>query len=332
MEFEPAWLLALPLFFALGWWACRLERQHSAKSIRGQGEAARAGKADKAPDASSQALLAILRDTPDEALTVLTEQIGREPDSVTLQCALALLYRARGETDRAIRVHQGLIERSDIGPALRHRARLELGVDFIKAGLIDRAQDTLALLDDTEFAVPALRHRLAIAQTVRDWPRALALIDQLEPRTGESMAVQRMHLHCEVAHSNADPQLARAAIDAAMQADAQHPRPWLLLGQWAWSQQDAQAAVDAWSRLTELSPEHLALVGSAWTEAWQQLGSEQEASRRLEAVASRLPRAAALHRCGQCGFKARRHYWQCPGCSAWDTVPARGEVALGLSD
>jgi lipopolysaccharide biosynthesis regulator YciM len=332
MEFEPWWLLALPLFFALGWWACRLERRYSSRPSEGLGEATASGVTGSSTDARSQALLALLRDAPDEALNVLTQQIGREPDSVALQSALALLYRARGETDRAIRVHQALSERSDIGQSQQHRARLELGVDFIKAGLIDRAEDTLAALAGTEFSVPALRHRLMIAQTVRDWTRALGLLDQLEPSAGESMAVHRMHLHCEVAHSSQDPQQARAAIDAALQAFAEHPRPWLLLGQWAWSQQDARAAAEAWSRLAELSPEHLALVGPAWKDVWRQLADAHEGTRRLEAIASRLPRAAALHRCSQCGFKARRHYWQCPGCSAWDTLPARGEVALGLSD
>jgi lipopolysaccharide biosynthesis regulator YciM len=35
--------------------------------------------------------------------------------------------------------------------------------------------------------------------------------------------------------------------------------------------------------------------------------------------------AARLGRfvCGHCGFKARRHYWQCPGCSRWDTYAPR---------
>ncbi|MFN7288187.1 MAG: hypothetical protein ACK5SV_03560 [Burkholderiales bacterium] len=332
MEFEPWWLLALPLFFAMGWWASRLDRRQAARLPNGARQARASGAAGGAADAPSQALLALLRDTPDQAMALLTEQIRLEPDSVALQSALALMYRGRGETDRAIRVHQALAERSDISTDQRDHARLELGLDFIKAGLIDRAEDTLATLNGTGYALAALRHRLIIAQTVRDWPRALGLIDQLEPLAGESMALQRMHLHCEVAHSSQDPQRARQAIDEAQRAFAEHPRPWLLLGQWAWSQKDARAAADAWERLAELSPEHMALVGPAWSEVWAALGDAQQGSRRLAESAARLPRATVLHRCGQCGFKARRHYWQCPGCSAWDSIAARGEVALGLSD
>lgn len=332
MEFEPWWLLALPLFFALGWWACRLERRHAARLPDEAGHGRPSGPAGPDRDARTQALLALLRDTPDRAMDLLTEQIRLEPDSFALQSALALLYRGRGETDRAIRVHQALADRADMDTNLRNGARLELGLDFIKAGLIDRAEDTLATLDGSEYAVPALRHRLVIAQTVRDWPRALPLLDQLEQLTGESMALQRMHLHCEVAHASQEPRQAREAIDTALKAFAEHPRPWLLLGQWAWSQQDARAAADAWSRLAELSPEHLALVGPSWQEAWAAAGDAEEGARRLSAASARLPRPLALHRCTQCGFKARRHYWQCPGCNAWDTLPARGEVALGLSD
>lgn len=332
MEFEPWWLLALPLFFAMGWWASRLDRRQGSRQTDGPGRIGRSGATVVAADASTTALLALLRDTPDQALAVLTEQIRLEPDSAALQTALALMYRSRGETDRAIRVHQALADRSDISGDQRDRARLELGLDFIKAGLIDRAEATLATLEGTDYAVPSLRHRLAIAQTVRDWPRALLLLDTLEPLAGESMALQRMHLHCEVAHASQAPQQAREAIDAALRAFADHPRPWLLLGQWAWSQKDARGAADAWARLAELSPEHMALVGTAWTEVWDVLGDAREGSRRLAEIEARWPRATVLHRCGRCGFKARRHYWQCPGCSAWDTLPARGERALGLSD
>ncbi len=339
MEFEPWWLLALPLFFALGWWASRLERRTSGQEHEQVSPATRRHAARREEDEPTQALLALLRDAPERAIEILTLQIQKEPDSAALQSALALLYRNRGETDRAIRVHQALADRGDLSPEQGARARLELGLDFLKAGLIDRAEDTLALLEGSPYAAQALRHRVAIAQMVKDWPRAVRLLGQMSsdtpassrsPGTADPVALQRMHLHCELAHASEDAQQARQAIDAALQACADHPRPWLLMGQWSWSQQDASAAVDAWSRMLALSPEHAVLLGPDWQAAWTALCQTAEGVNRLSEAQGRLPRPLALHRCSACGFKARRHYWQCPGCTAWDTIPARGEMPIGL--
>ncbi|HEY1229493.1 MAG TPA: lipopolysaccharide assembly protein LapB, partial [Ramlibacter sp.] len=29
------------------------------------------------------------------------------------------------------------------------------------------------------------------------------------------------------------------------------------------------------------------------------------------------------YRCAACGFESRLHFWQCPGCQAWDSDPPR---------
>lgn len=332
MEFEPWWLLALPVFFALGWWASRLERRGSSQGTQDSRSTHQNASARHEGDPRLQALLALLEDEPDRAIDALTVQIQQEPDSVALQSALALLYRGRGETDRAIRVHQALADRNDLSSRQRDLARLELGRDFIKAGLIDRAEETLAQLQESDYADQALRHRIAIAQTVRDWPRALQLLEGRTAGTDpvDPVSVQRMHLHCEVAHASAEAEVARRSIDAALQACKDHPRPWLLLGQWCWSQKDARGAVDAWSRMLELDPEHLVLIRADWREAWDLLSESPEGTRRLQQALERWPRAVPMHRCSECGFKARRHYWQCPGCTAWDSIPVRGDLPVDL--
>lgn len=318
LEFEPWWLLALPLFFALGWWASRLEHRASARGAAPGGET----------PASEQALVALLRDDTPGAVAALTARMGQDPDTAGLQSALALLYRRRGEVDRAIRVHQALADRTDLSADARLRASLELGVDFIQAGLMDRAESTLAALEGTALAPAALSHRIDLAQSVRDWRKALSLIAASEAAGGPSQALRRMHLHCEIAHESADSDQARAEIDQALQACSEHPRPWMLLGLWASSRHDPPAAIDAWTQMAGFSAEHLLLVQSAWTQAWAAQGQAQAGERRWAELLETLPRRAPVHACTQCGFKARRHYWQCPGCNAWDTLPARGELPI----
>jgi lipopolysaccharide biosynthesis regulator YciM len=315
LEIEPWWLLALPLFFALGWWASRLDQRASARTAAPAGESM----------ASEQALLALLRDDAPAAIEALTARLGVEPDSASLQCALGLLYRRRGEVDRAIRVHQALADRADLDPVERQRAQLELGIDFVKAGLIDRAEATLSGLEGSPFASEALGHRIEMAQSVRDWPRALSLTEAAERTGAPSQAIRRMHLHCEMAHESADPDLAREAIERAFEATRDHPRPWMLLGLWASSRNDTAGAIEAWTRMAALSPEHLILVQRAWQDAWAAMGDADTGARQWSEQMAAIPHRAAVHACAQCGFKARRHYWQCPGCNAWDTLAARGE-------
>lgn len=38
----------------------------------------------------------------------------------------------------------------------------------------------------------------------------------------------------------------------------------------------------------------------------------------------------ARYQCSHCGFKARQFYWQCPGCSRWETYPPRRTEELNV--
>ncbi|GGI18410.1 MAG: lipopolysaccharide assembly protein LapB [Oxalicibacterium faecigallinarum] len=38
----------------------------------------------------------------------------------------------------------------------------------------------------------------------------------------------------------------------------------------------------------------------------------------------------ARYQCSHCGFKARQYYWQCPGCSKWETYPPRRTEELNV--
>ena len=384
MEFELWWLLALPLFFGLGWLASRLDQRHAP---RGTGQL---------PDAYFRGLNFLLNEQADKAIDAFIDVVRLDPETVELHFALGNLFRRRGETDRAIRVHQNLVERASIEAGQREHALYELGQDFLKAGLLDRAEDTFTRLEASSYGGAALRHRLEIAQMVRDWPAAIALAARLPADEG-GQAREIAHFHCELAVRAMDGQdaerleTARREIAAAMRADPDHPRAWLLSGEIGLADGDAQEALRAWRELARRQPSHLALVAQGWLDAFAQLGdadggietltqaqrlqpsvdmlwaivhalsarrgpaqalawAEEELRRnpsllglekllglRLAAadLASRdgieltqklvAPQARRLERyvCSHCGFKARQFYWQCPGCSRWDTYAPR---------
>lgn len=389
MEFELWWLLAIPLFFSLGWLASRIDTRHVVR------------QSSQMPDAYFRGLNFLLNEQPDKAIDAFVEVMKVDPETVELHFALGNLFRRRGETDRAIRVHQSLVARDDLPPAQREHALFELGQDFLRAGLLDRAEDAFVRLESGAYATAALRHRLDIAQMVRDWPRAIDLAQRLRQTDGTDPGPLLAHLHCELAQQALAAPPSEAAerqadamrqLDLATQAAPDHPRPWIMRGELALAADDCEVAIEAWSALARKRPAHLGLIAERWLQAHERLGRLAEGLNSLESMLGEHPpvdalralaqararqdgnaaaiawlrgmlarhpsllgleqllelrkaadanaddaadialsatliqrQAARLGRfvCGHCGFKARRHYWQCPGCSRWDTYAPR---------
>ncbi|MCD6675042.1 MAG: lipopolysaccharide assembly protein LapB [Burkholderiaceae bacterium] len=390
LEFETWWLLAIPLFFGLGWFASRYET----------GQAASAVRRDGLPDAYFRGLNFLLNEQSDKAIDAFLDVVRVDPETIELHFALGNLFRRRGETDRAIRVHQNLVERGDLDTGQREQALFELGQDYLKAGLLDRAENAFKRLAVTRYGLQSLQHRLEIAQTVRDWPQAIELAERLQRDLGENRSRAIAHFRCELAEqalAGDSPQRGAEALqqlELAVRADPRHPRPALLRGEIALAEGRPQAAIDAWKEVQRSNPAWLALVARHWLDAFSALGRRDEGIDALEQIQREHPsidtfaalvdaraardggeravqwaeqalraspsllgldkllsaKAALLEAgerteielaqqliqaqarrlsryvCSNCGFKASRFYWQCPGCNRWDTyAPKRSE-------
>ena len=177
MEFDLAWLLlGVPLVFALGWWASRMDwRQLSLESRQ-------------APRAYFKGLNYLLNEQQDQAIDAFIEAVQKDPDTSELHFALGGLFRRRGEFDRAIRVHEHLLARADLSRAERERAQHALALDFFKAGIYDRAEAAYARLEHTAHARQAALGRLLIAERCHHWPQAIALSRQMLERAPEPVA------------------------------------------------------------------------------------------------------------------------------------------------
>src|SRR5512142_3137901 len=127
MVIELYWLLALPLFFALGWVAARIDLKHLLKESRAL------------PRSYFKGLNFLLNEQPDKAIEAFLEAARIDTETIELHFALGSLFRRRGETDRAIRVHQNLVDREGLTDEQRLHALSDLGQDYLKAGLLDRA-------------------------------------------------------------------------------------------------------------------------------------------------------------------------------------------------
>lgn len=398
MDFEPWWLIFVPVLFALGWLAARFDIRQMLRETR------------SLPDSYFRGLNFLLNEEPDRAIDAFVEVAKLDPETTELHFALGSLFRRRGEMERAIRVHQSLLSRSDLPAAEREHAQHELAQDFLKAGMLDRAESGFEQLKDTRYALPALRSLIRIFESEHDWPRAIEAVKTLQGLVDEPVP-QIVHYYCEQAQTAlsakpADVDAAHKALDAADHAlsttDASvgrgaKVRTAMLRARLALLEQDPKRERLYLESVMTDAPEFAGLVAEqllanyraanqieagldfllkqyqrhasldlfnvvfrelrvqqgstvAWTFARGALRSHPSLlglDRLLEAELAN-PDAGAeqgpvpgadltllrslIHKhtqrldryaCRNCGFQARRFYWQCPGCNAWETYAPR---------
>jgi lipopolysaccharide assembly protein B len=275
MEFEYWWLLGFPLFFGLGWVAARIDIKQIVSESRAL------------PRSYFKGLNFLLNEQPDKAIEAFIEVVKVDPETVELHFALGSLFRRRGEYDRAIRMHQNLLERADLGAEQKLQAQMELGQDYLKAGILDRAEELFSKLENTSQGMAARRFLLEIYQQEKDWPRAIEMTRQVE--TDPRALAQFL---CELAASEtaqSRPDAARRHLDAALDANRKCVRASLLLGDIEKSQNRLEKAIDHWKRIESQNPAYLALVAQRLIETYRDAGRAEEGLTLLAGYLERYP-------------------------------------------
>ncbi|MFP6558404.1 lipopolysaccharide assembly protein LapB [Paraburkholderia sp. B3] len=382
MDLDFWWLLVIPVAFALGWMASRYDLK------------ALLSESANLPRSYFRGLNFLLNEQPDKAIDAFIEVAKLDPETVELHFALGNLFRRRGETDRAIRVHQNLLSRPDLPVNERDHALYELGQDYLKAGMLDRAEETFVSLQSGDYALGAQRALLTIYGIEKDWNRSIDTARQLETMGAGSLDVEIAQFHCELAQEalqQKKPDEARRQLELALKANPQNVRATILGGDADAAGGDWEAALDRWRGVEEQNPAYLPLVAEKVMKAYESLGRAEEGAqllttwvdtypsndlldvaykyvaalrggdaahalartqmqkapnlagmaRLLEAqqATAEEPRNSELqlmrsllqqrtknlprYTCQNCGFRARLFYWQCPGCSGWETYAPR---------
>jgi lipopolysaccharide biosynthesis regulator YciM len=389
MEFEIWWLLGIPVFFGLGWMAARVDINQLVSESR------------TLPRGYFKGLNFLLNEQPDKAIDAFIEIVKLDPETADMHFALGNLFRRRGETERAIRVHQNLLSRPDLPLEQKVHAQYELGMDYLKAGLLDRAEETFNELVDTQYAVQARRALLEIFQREKEWRRAITAAEGLQDAGAGARQKEIAQFYCELAQDalvHMVPADAMSLLDKALHADRKNVRATMLYGDALLAQGDVEAALKAWRRVEQQSVPHVALVAARLMDGYRKVGRPQEGvnllrsylteassidlvevvfkavieldgvdaakdlvieelrrnptllglDKLLEARLMDAPanvweelsmvknlvhgytQKLARYQCSHCGFKARQFYWQCPGCSRWETYPPRRTEELNV--
>lgn len=265
MMFETWWLLALPLVFGLGWMAARFDVR---QLISEQGAL---------PRSYFKGLNFLLNEQPDKAIDAFIEVARLDPETTELHFALGALFRRRGETERAIRVHQNLATRPDLPEPEREHALYELGQDFLRAGLLDRAEESLRRLMSGPYAASAKRVLLELYEVEKEWQKAIDAARELQTLEQKSYSVQIAQFCCELAQDALQRKRPEDAVKWLNQAVAENPanvRAPILLGDVAAAAGDARAALGHWLGIERQDASFLPLVADRVVKAYASLQEE----------------------------------------------------------
>lgn len=212
-DFGFGWiLLGLPIAFVLGWFASRMDLRQLRFENR------------QAPKAYFRGLNFLLNEQQDQAIDAFIEAVQNDPDTSELHFALGNLFRRRGEYERAVRVHQHLLSRGDLGRADRNRAQHAIALDYLKAGLLDRAEESLRKLEGTgALEAEARLALLAIYERSRDWAQAAEITHRLTTAGQGDFSTRQAHHLCEQARAASAAGNVDGAIALLQQASAAAP-------------------------------------------------------------------------------------------------------------
>ena len=263
-------LLLLPLAAYSGWWTARRSLQRTDMKSNGR----------KLPQEYIKGLNYVLNEQPDKAIEVFIKMLEVDSETIETHLALGNLFRRRGEVDRAIRIHQNLIARPTLSREQRSMVLMELGMDYMRSGLLDRAEGLfLELVESGQYAVLAYRQLLVIYQQEKDWLQAIAVARRLESISDETLHPVIAQFYCELAATDlaeGREKDARDNLRRALNLDPRCVRASILEGNIAARQGKPRAAIKYYKRVVKQDPDYIPEIIQPLLECYQELGKQDE--------------------------------------------------------
>ncbi len=233
----------------------------------------------------------VLNEQPDKAIEVFIKMLEVDSETVETHLALGNLFRRRGEVDRAIRIHQNLIARPTLDREQRALALLELGMDYMRSGLLDRAESLFEELVETgSYSVQAFRELLDIYQQEKEWDNCIATARRLEMTSGERLDPVVAQYYCEKAElltSQGQYKAARDNVRHALNIDPNCVRASFIEAGIIREAGKMRYAIRAYKRIEKQDPDYLPEVIPLLVECYRELDRMDDCMNYLRAIVDR---------------------------------------------
>jgi len=280
MDFEPWMLLVFPLFFGMGWLAARIDIKELLT------------ESNTLPSSYFQGLNFLLNEQQDQAIEAFIEVVKVDPQTIELHFALGSLFRRRGEVDRAIRMHLNLVERGDLDEEKKQQALFELAQDYLKAGILDRAETAFQSLHGTPYEKESLEFLLEIFQKEHDWLKAIDVTQRIAALTGEPRARLAAFFFCELATAELAQEQTEAAVvhlEQALSVDPKGVRASMMLGDIQLAAGHAPRAIEIWKKVEQQDAQYLPLVAERVLQGYRQNNDENGGVLLLQGYLQKYP-------------------------------------------
>lgn len=195
----------------------------------------------------------LLSNQKDKAVDLFLDMLKEDDGTLEAHLTLGNLFRSRGEVDRAIRIHQALMESSSLTFEQRLLAIQQLGRDYMVAGFYDRAEEMFVqLIDEEEFQQHALQQLLIIYQSTSEWNNAINAASRLVKLGKEKYKMEIAQFYCELATTaicNNDLDQAYNLLKKSAAADNNCARTSLMLGRVLMSQDKCEQAIECFEKI-----------------------------------------------------------------------------------
>lgn len=254
--------LLLPIAAAYGWYMGR-------RSIRIKAQSSQ----QRLSRNYYEGLNFLLSDQPDKAVDLFIDMLQVDEETFDTHLSLGTLFRKRGEVDRSIRIHQNLIARPNVSFEQRDLAMMELGKDYLAAGLYDRAEEIfLQLVKDPDHSEESERQLLSIYQATKEWWKAIRVAKRFKRASRKALLPTVAHYYCELAGSEQDSNTIEKLLNTALKTDPQCARANVQLARLALREGRDKDAIQAFERLCDQSGGFAVELVEPIEEAYQRQG------------------------------------------------------------
>ncbi len=259
MEWMLIWLVPLVAFTA--WWIGRAGRDPDAEQH------------NKLTHNYLTGLNFLLNEQPDKAVDLFIKMLQVDSETVETHLALGSLFRRRGEVDKAIRIHQNLIARPNLSQRHRMHSLFELGTDYMRAGVLDRAESLFLELVKLNYYVPeSLRNLLQIYEKEGDYEKAIDIAHKYQLFCSTPMTFTISHYYCELAEQalkNNQPDICQRYIKQALAIESRSVRAQILQGQQMMVQKEYQQAIRCFMKISHRMPEYVSEIVAPLAECFE---------------------------------------------------------------
>lgn len=275
------WLL-LPVAAATGWFAAK------------RSEARSRSQSSKALwDYSSEfheGLKGLLSDQADLPADIFNTTSDSASSAADTHIALGNHFRQRGDMERAVFMHQSVVDNEELSDDIRASARFELAQDYDSAGLMDRSEAAFKALIESGHRIPdAYQSLLQLHERESDWQQAISVAEAAEQQLGDSLGWRIAHYYCELAAESiksGETADADDYLNKALSHDNTCARGLMMLADLALENAQYAQANELYEQVEQQRPELIPEIIDRRFEVFQKAGNSSEFDSFLKRIHS----------------------------------------------